>query len=300
MKTDNRLYADMGRRIRERRKRLGLTQTQLCGDYMTRNMLSRIETGDAHPSLETLLFISQKLKTPPSFFLCRDAKEEAEYTKTVKIKDARRFLGTGQYKKCIDICQELPSDDDEVSAMEANAYIMAAIEHFDKGELHDAHKYLANASTALHSTVYLYNEMISQIKLLKILISSLARGILPSSHALPKALPVFFTKDRYLYILSLSLSSEGKSCDNGLSELIENEAYTDHLRAIQLLERNEHSDALPLLEKALNNAPNSFCFYFILCDLERCCKECEDYKKAYGVAEQRNALHEKYSQQKQD
>ena len=76
MKTETDIKSQLGQRIKERRKKLGMTQAQLCGDYMTRNMLSRIETGDANPSLDTLMFISRKLKMPPSYFLCRDGKEQ--------------------------------------------------------------------------------------------------------------------------------------------------------------------------------------------------------------------------------
>lgn len=289
MKPDTAIAKDLGRRIKERRKKLGITQAQLCGDYMTRNMLSRIETGDANPSLETLLFISQKLKLPPSFFLCRDAKEEAEYTKTVRIKDARRMLGTGQYKKCIDICSELPSDDDEVSFIIVNAQIMWAISFFDKGELMEAMQHLEFAETALHQTVYMFSEMLSQIKFLRSLIRSLSEGELPDAYSLPRMVPVFFSKDRFFYITALTQSAFPKEC------LSETSIYRAHLEARELMSTEAYEEACSHLEKVFADAPDAYAKYFALLDLERCKSKLDDFKSAYEYARLRMELHDKYT-----
>ena len=289
MKPDSGIAKDLGRRIKERRKKLGITQAQLCGDYMTRNMLSRIETGDANPSLETLLFIAQKLKLPPSFFLCRDAKEEAEYTKTVRIKDARRMLGTNQYKKCIDICSELPSDDDEVSFIIVNAQIMWAISFFDKGELIEAMQHLEYAETALHQTVYMFSEMLSQIKFLRGLIRSLSEGELPDESILPRTVPVFFSKDRFFYITALQARGFPKEC------LSEQSIYRAHLEARELMRGEAYSDACELLERVLADAPDAFTRYFAILDLEKCKSKLDDFKSAYEYAKRRMELHDKYT-----
>lgn len=295
MKTDINIKTELGRRIRERRKKLGMTQSQLCGEYMTRNMLSRIETGDAGPSLDTLIFIAQKLKTPPAYFLCRDLKEEAEYTKTVRIKDARRLLGTGQYKKCIDICSDLPSDDDEVSFIAANAHLMAAIADFDKGDLKSCAAHLDSGQTALHQTVYMYSEMHSQIKLLRLLMNSLISGAVPEPALLPKMAPMFFSKDRFLYLTALcSFELSGNSvgaCDIPIGDSF----YKDHLTAKILLSNGEADKAMPLLQRVLDGSNESFTRYFVLCDMEKAAKALDDYKGAYVYAKEIAALHDKYT-----
>lgn len=289
MKTDTNMRKELGERIRERRKKLGMTQSQLCGEYMTRNMLSRIETGDANPSLETLLFIAQKLKMPPSFFLCRDVKEEAEYTKTVRIKDARRMLGTGQYKRCLDICSELPSDDDEVSFIVANAALMSALNCFDKGELSRAGEFLDVSSAALHQTVYMYSEMNAQIKLIKVLIASLVKGELPEKESIPTVLPMFFSKDRYFYIAGLC------SKDFPLALFSEDSAYRMHLKSREFMAEGSFAESYELLKKAFDVSFDCYMQYFILCDLEETAEKLEDYKAAFEYARMRMDLHEKYS-----
>lgn len=55
--------APIGRRIRERRRELGLTQAGLAGADYTKSFISQLESGDADPSLDTLQFLSRRLQT---------------------------------------------------------------------------------------------------------------------------------------------------------------------------------------------------------------------------------------------
>lgn len=67
----------LGNRIREARLRKQLTQKDVVGDYMTRNMLSKIENGSATPSVKTLSYLSETLELPMSYFMDEDG--EAPY-----------------------------------------------------------------------------------------------------------------------------------------------------------------------------------------------------------------------------
>ena len=62
----------LGEKIKLRRKSLGLTQSELAGNKITRNMLSRIENGAALPSLDTLEHIAIGLKLPVPYLLSED------------------------------------------------------------------------------------------------------------------------------------------------------------------------------------------------------------------------------------
>ena len=59
----------MGEKIRQARLEAGLSQRQLCGGHITRNMLSQIENGSARPSMDTLRLLAQGLGKPVSYFL---------------------------------------------------------------------------------------------------------------------------------------------------------------------------------------------------------------------------------------
>lgn len=65
----------LGEKIRQARLEAGLTQRQLCGEKITRNMLSQIENGSAQPSMDTLRYLSGKLGRGMGFFLDDDTQE---------------------------------------------------------------------------------------------------------------------------------------------------------------------------------------------------------------------------------
>lgn len=64
---------ELGEKIRKARLEAGLSQRQLCGDTITRNMLSQIENGGARPSMDTLKFLAAGLGKSVSFFLEEEA-----------------------------------------------------------------------------------------------------------------------------------------------------------------------------------------------------------------------------------
>lgn len=64
---------ELGQRLKKARLELGLSQRQLCGDVITRNMLSQIENGSARPSMDTLRYLAGELGKPLSYFLEEDA-----------------------------------------------------------------------------------------------------------------------------------------------------------------------------------------------------------------------------------
>ena len=52
---------ELGQKLRLARQEAGLSQRQLCGEVITRNMLSQIENGTAKPSMETLRYLAGRL-----------------------------------------------------------------------------------------------------------------------------------------------------------------------------------------------------------------------------------------------
>ena len=62
----------LGEKIRQARLEAGMSQRQLCGDTVTRNMLSQIENGSARPSMDTLMVLAARLGKTVSYFLEED------------------------------------------------------------------------------------------------------------------------------------------------------------------------------------------------------------------------------------
>ena len=60
---------ELGEKLRQARMEAGLSQKQLCGEEITRNMLSLIENGSAKPSMKTLQYLAGRLGKSVSYFL---------------------------------------------------------------------------------------------------------------------------------------------------------------------------------------------------------------------------------------
>lgn len=53
---------NLGEKLKQLRRLRGVTQKELAGDFLTRNMLSQIERGVAMPSYATIALLSKKAK----------------------------------------------------------------------------------------------------------------------------------------------------------------------------------------------------------------------------------------------
>lgn len=78
----------LGEKIKQARLEAGLSQRQLCGETVTRNMLSQIENGTARPSMTTLTYFAARLGKPVSYFLEEDAVLSPNQTVMVRLRAA--------------------------------------------------------------------------------------------------------------------------------------------------------------------------------------------------------------------
>ena len=85
---------ELGQRLRQARLEAGMSQRQLCGDEITRNMLSQIENGAASPSMATLTYLAGRLGKPISFFLEEETVTSPNQT---RMDLARTAFSTGNY-----------------------------------------------------------------------------------------------------------------------------------------------------------------------------------------------------------
>lgn len=85
---------ELGEKLRRARLEAGLSQRQLCGEEITRNMLSQIEHGTARPSMGTLQYLAARLGKPVSYFL----EESALHSPNQAVMEsARRLFDTGNF-----------------------------------------------------------------------------------------------------------------------------------------------------------------------------------------------------------
>ena len=78
----------LGQRILAARLEKGLSQRQLAGEEITRNMLSALEHDGANPSVATLRYLSEKLGKPVSYFLGEDLPPVQGYETLLQARQA--------------------------------------------------------------------------------------------------------------------------------------------------------------------------------------------------------------------
>ena len=100
---------ELGEKLLRARQEAGLSQRQLCGDVITRNMLSRIEHGAARPSMDTLRYLASRLGKPVSFFL---EEEVVTSSNLVLMQQAREAWKAGEAEKTLEILSRYRLPDD--------------------------------------------------------------------------------------------------------------------------------------------------------------------------------------------
>ena len=98
----------LGQKLKQTRLARGMTQSQVVGDRITRNMLSQIENDLASPSVGTLEYLASVLNVRLSWLLA-DEQEEAEAGRTQRL---RELLKRGEYAACLDLAPEHAPDDE--------------------------------------------------------------------------------------------------------------------------------------------------------------------------------------------
>lgn len=86
----------IGERIKNLRKELKLTQSELAGNEMTKSMLSQIENGIAVPSMKNLQYLAGRLGKPISYFLDEDGVKEQENEKNIYTEEINRYITEAQ------------------------------------------------------------------------------------------------------------------------------------------------------------------------------------------------------------
>lgn len=254
---------EIGQRLKEARLEAGLSQRQLCGDVITRNMLSQIENGSARPSMDTLQYLAGVLKKPVSYFL-----EEVTASQNQKLMEqARTSFSQKAYGAVLELMQQYAAPD---PVFDGEQYLLVALACLElaemaiaEGKLVYAERLLEQAAEAGGKTPYYTQE---------------PRRICLLYHARPdkaeelcKLLPP--DSNRTLLLAAgnpdrAELILDADPQDSPLWHQLRGDVY---------FRQGRYSKARDHYEQA---TPSRQLFQ----KLERCCREQEDYKAAYEYA----------------
>lgn len=272
----------VGSRIKELRKKRGMTQADLADGVITRGMLSRIENGTALPSLQSLQGIAEKLSVSSAFLLDEQSNLLIEERKRI-VHDAIVSCQTGQYE---DAYAALKKSGIEMTAMLAGIFVYSAFQagclHFYAGEFGAADTMLRDAKACLTLPVPPVEAVTeSRIDLLQNIMANISdpEAILRAAGDTPD-----FGFEPALF-LSLAKRMQTGNAES-VFPLVEfchlSQPYQTYLQAQRLVASYRFVDAI-LAMKALIQTPDVPLFLSLLCtaSIEKCCKLCEDYKGAY-------------------
>ncbi len=281
----------LGEKIRELRISKLMTQAELAGDAITRNMLSCIENNSATPSLSTVLYIAKRLNVPVGYLLA-DEGDESVYRKMNSFSNIKRAYTAGDLRGCRSLCiSGCPQPDDEISLLLASCDVGIAVEEFESGRLRFACRFFDEALRYADRTMY----PTAEIKAMARVYFRYMERISPTldSDVSDTEAPLAVESDLPIarYLDALTALEEGSSA-RALA-FFEREApssfFYDHLRIRMEMQKGEyHTSERALLQWLRQEEPLPKVYlYTVLCELETCCRESEDFKGAYQYANQK-------------
>lgn len=262
----------LGEKIKQARLDAGLSQRQLCGEEITRNMLSQIENGSARPSMATLSYFASRLGKTVSYFLEEDAVLSPNQDAMARAR-AAVFAGNGQ--KAAEILKDYKAPDatfhEEYRLICRLAALQQASDALAKGQSAYAAQLLEEMETLQEG--YCAADLERQ----RLLLLAKARPQLRKE--ICRKLP---SMDEELLLRARDALDRGEFDRSACYlEAVEDQESADRnflLGELHLV-RKQYAAAAACYHKAEESYPEKCAVR-----LERCYRELEDFRKAYYYA----------------
>ena len=257
---------ELSQKLKQARLDAGLSQKALCGDRITRNMLSQIENGSARPSMDTLRYLAEQLGKPLSYFLEEDAITSPNQVLMEKLRQAEpsdvlHLLGNYRAPD--------PTFDAERWLLEALACLTLAEDALRQGRPAYAKKLLERSAVAGSRTPY--NTQDTERR--RLLLCWQAGEVIPED-ALPDLTPEL--------LLRAEIALEAGRFDRCAALLAATSTRNPlwhYITARMHFAQKAFDQAKLHFEKAWEYAPQTCCSR-----LEDCCREMGDFAGAYFYA----------------
>ena len=116
---------ELGRRLKTARLAKKMTQSDVAGNFITRNMLSLIESGSATPSMKTLEYLSGVLEIPMEKLVSESGSFE-QNSELQQFQDVKKLLQDQKYQEFLDSVQPEGIFADELHALCSIAHLELA------------------------------------------------------------------------------------------------------------------------------------------------------------------------------
>ncbi len=119
--------AELGRRLKAARLSKKMTQSDVVGTFITRNMLSQIESGSATPSMKTLEYLAGVLEMPMDRLLSgMDDSVPTGHEELQLLTQAKDMLKHGEYECLLRLELSCELLQDELYALQSMAHLALA------------------------------------------------------------------------------------------------------------------------------------------------------------------------------
>jgi DNA-binding XRE family transcriptional regulator len=291
----------IGEKIKKLRTDKLMSQSELAGSEITRNMLSQIEHGSATPSLNTVNYIAARLNVSPGFLLASE-DDEALYLKHAEMNNIKKAYSANAFALCYDMCKNCAWSDDEMLLVLAKCALRVGVEEFSRGNLHSAAEHLDEALEYCNETIYdtdvISSEARAYFAYMELISPTLASNVDDDSDLAR----VILLYDSFSMYSDLMCEAEEKSWSEVLhltdkiSRISPDSSYALHIKARLMMESGEYKEAHDILHKLLYSESYELpepMLYFVFCDLEICCKEIDDFRGAYEYSTNKMTLMQK-------
>ena len=260
---------ELGEKLLRARQEAGLSQRQLCGEEITRNMLSLIEHGNAKPSMDTLRYLAGRLGKPVSYFLDEEAVISPNQASMLQ---ARRAYDGGNWEEARLLLENFQSPDPifqwEYQYLRTMTTLAAAEEALKQGKDIYARQLLAEPDGLDHG--------LPGVQRQRLLLLGRMKGTAPEEicHDLPSI------DEELLLRARAAMDADPMRAGQLLDAMEEKDTpQWNLLRGTSFLNRKEYSCATECFHRAEKGLPGE-----TVPLLERCYRELGDYKRAYEYA----------------
>ena len=299
----------LGEKIRRRRRELHLTQQALAGESVTRILISRIESGDVNPSLETLKYLADRLGVPAGYLLT-DEDDLLQFLLPGIKEELREKYRRGDDTGVFALCEQYGLGDEEASMILCECAVRLGKRAYERGSTAEAAEWFDRALSYAEQTPYHTEFVLGEAVLCKAMLAEMTEespSVYLDSYAsvLGRAVDL----DRYLllrFFADLDHRTEDGTRPWHEAVPIGNALYRE-IRGIWLREADGDIEGAKNALAELLRGENAGVLerdpilqYRCIAKMEQLSAMTDDYKTAYLYAGKRGQLERRYGLSNED
>ncbi len=302
----------IGEKVKKLRTAKFMTQQELVGNYITRNMLSLIENGSASPSLETVCYLAQRLGVSAGFLLVDD-DNDFSFRKISNMSNIKKAYLSSEFSICHQLCLSVLKtsngycEDDEINLLLCECSLGLAREKIFDGKLYQATIYIDEALENTKKTIYDTTQIKVRASIYGRYISGISQTLYTDfDESLFMGYDCLATSDmfcKYISALFAIDTDDIKSAEKVVEQIKNDSPYlAQHIRGKLYVKNGEISLGAELFKKLLNSnmALPETVVYDLFGDLEFCCRNTDDFKGAYEYSKSKITMLERFISDRED